>query len=59
MEINRFIRILNDVAERHKGNDLFIKVYSEGGSLVDPNPDNFSFYNDYSDRLVIITNEDN
>ena len=54
IEINRFIRQLQEVADNHSGNDLFVKVFDENGDLVDPDKKGYSYDNDHSDRLVII-----
>lgn len=54
IEINRLIRILQQVADEHKDADLFVKVHNEQGELVDPKKSEFEFDNDYHDRLVVL-----
>lgn len=54
IEINRLIRILQQVAEENSGSDLFVKVHNEAGDLVDPRKDEFEYDNDYRDRIVVL-----
>lgn len=54
IEINRLIRILQQVADENSGNDLFVKVHNEAGDLVDPSKNEFEYDNDYQDRIVVL-----
>ena len=54
IEINRFIRKLNELAEANSGVDLFVKVYDESGDLVSPDLNHVEMDNDYKDRIIVI-----
>jgi len=54
MEINRLIRVLEGIAEKSKGEDLFIKIHNSEGGISSPDASEFEYYNDHSDRMMTI-----